>query len=161
MDTGAILGFLQESFFLIVVYGTFLSYSMWKGTQAIVNLTLSLYLALLISLKFPYYSMLLGSAESAKTESILTIFVFIIFTILSKWLFNRLMPLDSVESTFEYFSKKLLFATGATILIMAFSYHALPVTELITPGSPINYLFASEANFFWWLLVPLVLLFLL
>ena len=43
-------------------------------------------------------------------------------------------------------------AVSATALVMAFSYHALPVTELITPGSPIAYLFGSESSFFWWLL---------
>lgn len=161
MDTGALLTFLQESLFLIVVYVAFLGYSMLKGTQALVNVTLALYLALLISLKFPYYSFILGGAGNPKTESILTITVFAVFTLFAQWLFNRLMPPDTIESTFEYFGKKLLFAAGAAILVMAFSYHALPVTELITIGSPISYLFAPEANFFWWLLVPLVLLFLL
>ena len=161
MDTGTVLSFLQEILFLIVVYGAFLMYTMMKGTQSLVNLTLALYLALLISLKFPYYDMILGGAGSAKTESILTIIVFVVFTLLSKWLFNRLMPPDSIESSFEYFGKKLLYAAGAAILVMAFSYHALPIAELITIGSPISYLFAPEANFFWWLLVPLVLLFLL
>lgn len=162
MDTGTLITFLQESLFLIVIFSCFLGYAMYKSTQSLINLTLGLYLALLISLEFPYYDIILGSAEgNAKTESILTVFVFVIFTLLSTILFARLMPTDRSEPAFENFGRKLLFVTGATILIMAFSYHALPVTDLITPGSPINYLFAPENNFFWWLLIPLVLLFLL
>ena len=40
-----------------------------------------------------------------------------------------------------------------------YSYHALPVTDLITPGSPIQALFAPEQHFFWWLLIPLIAIF--
>jgi hypothetical protein len=55
--------------------------------------------------------------------------------------------------------KKILLACMATILVMIFSFHALPVTEIITPGTPIQSLFAPEQNFFWWLILPLVVLF--
>lgn len=156
----AILGFLQESLFLIIVFGAFLFYAMMRSTQALIDLILGLYMALLISLKFPYYDLILGDG-GAKTQSVIAILVFAFFALLATWLFRRLMPPDSIESSFEYFGQKFMFAAAATVLIMIFSYHVLPVTEFVTPGSPINYLFGSEANFFWWLLVPLVLLFLL
>jgi len=162
MDTSSLITFFHESIFLILVFAAFLGYAMFKSTQSLVNLTLGLYLALLVSLEFPYYDIILGGAEgNPKTESLLMLFVFAIFTFLSTLLFARLMPTDSTQPAFENFTNKFLFSVGATILIMAFSYHALPVTEIITPGSPIQYLFGPENNFFWWLLIPLVLLFLL
>ncbi|MFT5036874.1 MAG: hypothetical protein ACI9VM_000439, partial [Candidatus Azotimanducaceae bacterium] len=152
----------QESLFFIFVFSVFLSYVMVRSTQSIVNLTLGLYLALLISLQFPFYDVLLKGAEgNAKTESLLMIIVFAVFIILSTLLFARLMPTDSSEPPFENFSRKIIYAIGATILVMAYSYHALPITEVITPGSPIAYLFESAQSFFWWLLAPLVILFFL
>ena len=85
--------------------------------------------------------------------------VFGLFTLTATILFARLMPREYGEGKFEGFWKKILLACGATVLVMAFSYHALPVTEIITPGSPIQYLFSSQSSFFWWLIAPLLLLF--
>lgn len=162
METAALLSFLQESLFFILVFGVFLCYAMVRSTQSLVNLILGLYLALLISVEFPYYDIILSGAEGdAKLQSILMICVFAIFTLLATLMFSRLMIGGSDEPAFENFTNKILFAIGATILIMVYSYHVLPVTELIQPGTPIQSLFAPEQNFFWWLLIPLVLLFLL
>lgn len=86
--------------------------------------------------------------------------VFAVFTILSTMLFSRIMPREYAEGKFEDFGKKLLLALAGTVVVMAFSYHALPVTDLITPGSPIQYFFGSSQSFFWWLLAPLAVLFL-
>lgn len=162
MDVSSVITFLQESLFFLVVFGVFLAYAMMRSTQSLVNLILGLYLALLISVEFPYYDLVLGGAEgNATSESTLMIIVFAVFTLLSTLLFSRLMPTDSTEPAFNQFTNKILFAIGATILIMVYSYHVLPVTQLIEPGTPVQYLFAAEENFFWWLLIPLVLLFLL
>lgn len=42
---------------------------------------------------------------------------------------------------------------------MIFSFHALPVTDIITPGTHIQSLFAPAENFFRWLILPLISLF--
>ncbi len=158
MDTGAILGLLQESLFMIVVFGLFLGLALFKGKYVIVNIILGLYLALLVTLKFPYFGYFLGT-ESKSTDAVVMIVIFALFTIAGTILFRRLIPGDDFETAFHHFGKKLLLATMATVLVMAYSYHALPVTDLITPGSPIHALFAPEQNFFWWLIAPIVALF--
>jgi len=162
METASLFSFLHESIFFILVFGVFLSFAMVRSTQSIINLILGLYLALLISIEFPYYDIFLsGGAADARTESIIMIVIFAVFTFLSTLLFSRLMIGGSDEPAFDQFTKKIIFALAATILVMVYSYHVLPVTELIQPGTPIQYLFAPEQNFFWWLLIPLVVLFLL
>mgnify|MGYP001111719968 FL=1 len=145
---------------MIIVFGIFLFLALKKGRQTVTNVILGLYFALLISIEFPYYDTILGSASSAKSESILMLIVFTAFTFAATLLFHRILPREYDESSFEGFGKKLLLALGGTVLVMAFSYHALPVTELITPGSPINYLFASSQSFFYWLIAPIVILYL-
>jgi high-affinity Fe2+/Pb2+ permease len=159
MDTAGIISLLQESLFMVLVFVGFLAFAISAGRQSITNVILGLYFALLISIEFPYYEMILGSASSEKMKSIVMLIVFGIFTLGATILFARLMPREYSEGKFEGFWKKILLACAATVLVMAFSYHALPVTDIITPGSPIQYLFGSKSSFFWWLLAPLGILF--
>lgn len=160
MDMAGIIGMLQESLFMVLVFACFLVYAVSAGRQSITNIILGLYFALLISLEFPYYDLILGTTSNQKTESILMLIVFGLFTLCATILFARLMPKEYSEKKFEGFWKKILLAAAATVLVMSFSYHALPVTDIITPGSPIQYLFGSEQAFFYWLIVPFIILFL-
>lgn len=157
-DTHSIIILLKDLLYWIVVFGVFLVYGVIRGRAAIVNLILGLYFALLISLKFPYYDLLLGSMQN---KTIPMIALFAVFTIAATFIFGRLMPTDTLESSFEGFGKKLLFAFVASVLVMAYSYHVLPVTDLVTPGSHIQALFGPEDRFFWWLIIPFAALFFL
>jgi len=159
MDTVAILSFLQESLYMIIVFGIFMFLALKKGRQTVTNVILGLYLALLISIEFPYYDVLLGNASSPKSESILMLIVFAGFAFAGTMLFSRILPREYDETSFEGFWRKCILAIAGTTLVMAYSYHALPVTELITPGSPINYLFASSQSFFYWLIAPIIILY--
>lgn len=159
MDVSVILSLLQESLFMVLVFLSFFIYAVSVGRQSITNVILGLYLALLISIEFPYYTFILSIAGNKKIESLVMLMVFALFALCATILFARLMPREYQEGKFEDFWKKILLACGATVLVMTFSYHALPVTEIITPGSPIQYLFASKSSFFWWLIAPLVILF--
>lgn len=157
MDTTQIILFLKESLFLVITFSVFLFYSMGKGRYALINIIFALYLALLISIKFPYYSLFTtGGGEGAAISKIL---IFLSFLTIGIILFRRHIPGDDYEPAFHKLWKKVLLASMATILVMIFSFHALPVTEIITPGSPIQSLFAPQENFFWWLILPLVVLF--
>lgn len=161
MDSSFIFSIVNESLFAIIVFVLFLVLALAKGRQALINVIMGLYFALLITLKFPYFEALTSSMESAKGKSVVMVVVFSIFAVLATILFGRLMPREWQEKVFESFGKKLAFALAGTILVMAYSYHALPITDILDPGSPMQYLFASEQSFFWWLLVPLVILFFL
>ncbi len=161
MDTAYLIDLIQESLYLIIVFGAFTVFAMARGRQSLINLIMGLYLALLISIQFPYYDALLGSTESVRSEALLKIILFAAFTIAATYLFARLMPREYDETAFEGLGKKLIFASMATVLVMAFSFHVLPVTEFIQPGTPIQSLFASADNFFFWLMLPLIGLFFL
>lgn len=158
MDSASLASLVHELLYLLVVFGVFLFLSMVKGRYAIVNIIFALYLALLVSLKFPYFDVFL-TAGSPRSNAIVMIVIFTIFTLLGIWLMRRHIPGDDYESAFQHFWTKLILAGMATVLVMAYSYQALPVTELFTPGSPIQSLFGPPENFFWWLILPLVGLF--
>ncbi len=155
MNTGDVLLLLQEFAYLIGVFGFFITYAIVRGRQHVINLIAGLYFALLISLEFPYYDMLLGGEDDALGRVI----IFGFFTVVSTILFTRLMPREYQEKKFESFPKKLLLAIAGTVLVMVYSFHVLPVTEFVTPGTPIQSIFAPANYFFWWLLAPLVILY--
>lgn len=150
---------LQESFVLILIFSGLLAYALIRSRGALISLILGLYLALLISLKFPYYDALLNaSVTEGIRDPLLLILLFIIFTALGAFLFERLIIDTTDEGAFECLLTKVLLALGGTILIMAFSYHVIPITILVELGTPASALFAPAEYFFWWLIVPLVVL---
>lgn len=159
MDGATIVGVLQESFFVIAVFVGFLTYAIIRGRHSLINLIVGLYFALLISIEFPYYDAILGSA-SAQSEAMLRIVVFGVFTIISTVVLGRLLHQGDWDRGFAGFHRKVVYALAATVLVMTYSFHALPVTELIDPG-PIQALFASESSFFFWLFVPIIIIFFL
>lgn len=160
MDTDVIVSTLKELIYLFSVFGVFLFYTLIRGRQATINIIVGLYFALLISLEFPYYSTFLAGASGGHSAAAGKLILFAIFTILATVLMSRLMPAEYKEKKFESFWKKLLLATAGTILIMVFSFHVLPVTDFLTPGTPIQALFSPKEWFFWWLLLPMVFLYL-
>lgn len=159
MDTSYVLNFLSEFAYLLVVFGLLLTFSITKGRQAIMNLMIGLYLALLISIEFPGYDRLFSSLETGQSLAAGKLLFFFFITLFTTALCYRIMPDEFREKKFESIGKKLLLTIGATVLIMAFSFQVLPVTEFMMPGTPIQSLFGPEPYFFWWLLLPLVILY--
>lgn len=161
MDTSTFLNFASEIAYFLIVFGVLFMFAVVWGRQAIINIIVALYLALLISIEFPYYDQVLGSLSGAVSLSVAKLSIFLVFTMLATILCFRIMPDEFREMKLESLSKKFLHALSATILIMVFSFNVLPVTEFLTPGTPLQTLFAPQEYFFWWLVLPLVLLFLI
>ncbi|MAZ56680.1 hypothetical protein CL653_02730 [bacterium] len=160
MPDSDIVTLLQESIFVIAVFFGFLFYSLIRGRNYLVNLIIGLYFALLISLEFPYYDAILGAAHSDQSRAILMILVFGAFTIGSTALLGRFLHQGEYDRGVTGIHRKVIYSVAATVLVMAYSFHAIPVTELIDPG-PVQALFASESSFFFWLFIPILILFFL
>lgn len=123
------------------------------------NVIVALYLSLLISMVFPGYEQLFRGLESAQSIAAAKLLFFAFISLFTTALCYRIMPSEFQEKKFEGLGKKILLAASATILVMVFSFQVLPVTEFLTPGTPIQSLFEPQVYFFWWLLVPLVALY--
>ena len=161
MDFGFILDFMFETAYFLAVFLLFMVWATFKGRQAMINIIFGLYLSLLILIEFPYTTYLTENLGGSVAQSAGKLILFLVFTVLTTWLFAHVMPDEFQEKKFESFFKKVLLAGSASILVMAFSFHVLPVTDFLTPGTPLQALFAPEGLFFWWLMVPLVILFLI
>ena len=161
MESTFFLNFLSEIAYFLIVFGVLFMFAIVWGRQAIINIIVGLYLALLISVEFPYYDQVLGSVNGAVSVSVAKLSFFLFLTLLSTILCFRIMPDAFREMKLESLSKKFIHALCATILIMVFSFNVLPVTEFLTPGTPLQTLFAPQEYFFWWLILPLFFLFVL
>lgn len=161
MDTTFILNFITELAYLLIVFGVMITIAVFKGRQAIINLIIGLYLALLIAIEFPYYGIVKANTESAESAATVQLILFLLFTLLMTWLCFRIMPDEFREKRIETLGKKFLLAGAATVIVMIYSFHVLPVTDFLEPGTPIQSLFAPEQYFFGWLVLPLILLFLI
>lgn len=159
MDWGYVMNFIYEIAYLLGVFGLFLVFAVFKGRQAIMNVIVGLYLALLISIEFPSYDQIFSGLESSESLAAAKLAFFAFITMFTTALCYRIMPDEFREERFESLGKKILLAMGASVLVMTFSFQVLPVTEFLTPGTPLQSLFAPEVYFFWWLLVPLVILY--
>lgn len=159
MDFVDLLHIAYESLFFLITFVVFLVIALAKGRQAIINVIASLYLALLLSIQFPYYDKLFSFAHSPGSLSLLKLGSFLTFTVFALLLFIRIMPSEFRETKFESFGKKLILSLVATCLVMVYSFAVLPVGEFLSPNTPLQTLFGQEAWFFWWLLAPLVVLF--
>ncbi|MBY0309861.1 hypothetical protein K2Q16_01810 [Patescibacteria group bacterium] len=159
MDFSDLLHFAYECVYFLIVFGVFIVIAIAKGRQALITIIAGLYLALLLSIQFPFYDQLLSYTSSATSVAMLKLGSFLAFTIFAVLLFARIMPSEFRETKFESFGKKLVLAVVATLLVMVYSFTILPVAEFLNPDTPLQSLFGQQDKFFWWLLTPLVILF--
>jgi hypothetical protein len=158
MNFGDLFLVAYECLYFIVVFGVFVVIAVAKGRQAITNIIAALYLALLLSIEFPYYERLFAFASSPTVLAGMKLGSFLVFTIFALVLFARIMPAPFRETKLESFGKKILLSLLATVVVMVYSFTVLPVGEFLNGGTPLQILFGNEQWFFWWLIVPLGLL---
>jgi hypothetical protein len=162
MDIATALSFAREFLVLICIFGALFAYAIVRGKRALIALILGLYIALLISLEFPYYEAIFNmTSREGNSEAMVTIGLFAIFTMVSAFLAERLISYEYEERAFEGIGKKILLAMLGTVLILTYSYHVLPITTIVDPGATISSLFAPREYFFWLLMIPLAGLFII
>jgi hypothetical protein len=161
MDFPDLLRWLYESLYFLVVFGICLVIAIAKGRQALITLIIALFLALLLAREFPYYGAIDAVSGDLMNAAVAKVIVFVILTIGTWWLCARIMPSEFRETKFESFGKKIVLALTATCLIMVFSVTVLAIDTLVETGTPLQLLFGNEQWLFWWLVSPLIVLFLL
>lgn len=155
-----LIGFLRDASVLLIVFGAVFGYGILRGQRSLLALTFGLYLALLLSLEFPYYEAIAHSAAFLPLHT-LKLVLFGIFAVFGTILFSRLLSRVIDVMAIEGIGRKVILSLLTTALILSYSYHVLQIADSINPGSKANMLFASHDSFFWWLLAPLIGIFLL
>jgi phage-related holin len=155
-----VLGIMRELAVPLVIFIALLIYSVIRGQRALTSVLLSLYISLLVSLEFPYYDVVASKLTFMSGEAV-RMLLFGVFTALGTILMEKILSRLLDETAFEGITKKAILAVLVTILLLSYSYHVLPLTKLIDPGSQMSALFGPKEYFFWWLTIPLIGLFIL
>lgn len=159
MDWSLIISYINGGTYFLVFFGIFFLLSILKGRQAVINITIGIYLALLLSLKFPNKDVLFADFNSDLTLFVAKITSFAFVCLFTIFLCHRIMPDEFKEEKFESIFKKMFLSFGATILVVSTSFQLLPTSEIFNLGASLTPLFSPENFYFWWLLLPLVILY--
>lgn len=159
MDLGYFLDLVYEFAFFLGIFAFFLLYAIFKGRQAVMNVTVGLYLAILITNHFPNHEKIFSGMASVQSQTLAEVGFFVFITLLATMLFFRIMPEEFQENRFESMGKKLLLSFGATALVLAICFQVLPIGDILSGDTPLHSLFAPKEFFFWWLLAPLAILY--
>jgi len=146
---------------IIIIFAVFVGlffYSVQYGKSNIVSLLISLYVGILTFLSFPYLEEVTFLKSSEVQVTLSHIAVFIVGVLIMHTIVRRVIYTEySGSKLFRFMGAGLLSAT-ITGLLFAFLYHTIPFATLYDFGDSIDNLFSSQ-YFFWWLIAPIVALF--
>jgi hypothetical protein len=151
---------LRDASVILIVFGTVFAFGILRGQRSLLALTFGLYLALLLSLEFPYYESISHAATFLEPHTLKLVF-FALFAVFGTILFGRLLSRVIDVMAIEGIGRKVILSLLTTALALSYCYHVLQIADMINPGSKANMLFASHDSFFWWLLAPLIGIFIL
>ncbi len=115
----------------------------------------SLYFAILLYLRVPNLDRLLISTGTPLFSFLSHLLVFFLFVVVGFVLMRQIVAVNpSYRSLFRFLEIALLAATTAGLLI-ALSYHVIPLASLYDFAPMIDRFFVESNYFFWWLLAPL------
>lgn len=141
--------------FFFIAAGFF--YGISSGKNKLIAVLFSLYISALIFENFSY----LGFME--KGRPLLEVFIFrgAVFTALIfvlAVLFNRLLYRSAISGTKVWWEIFVLSFLEAGLL-MSFVFQLLPAKDLFAFSPLVKNIFASSSAFFWWLILPIIALF--
>ena len=148
-----------DTIILIVVFLVLLIYGMKFGKRRIISLILSFYISIPIINFFPYSESIsfFGDTEKAVLYSQIGFFALVIVFI--NIILERVVILEIYSSGARKLIENIFLALAGSGLLISISYHIISISELHDFAEQIDLVFASSVLFFWWLMVPLVVIF--
>lgn len=138
----------------IVVFGTlvglFVVYAVWQHTGLLLSLALSLPIAGFLFLLFPYRLALDAFSPWAPLG------LFALFVLCTLWVFQRTVGIASGSGRPLHI---VTTALALAVLLIAFSYHVVPLNGLYDFGSTFDSFFGSTTGFFWIVTLAMLALF--
>lgn len=148
--------FSVDAIVVITLVAALFFFGLRYGKGSIIALVLSLYVALLSYIHFPFKEQFLLFGVDEFRVFISNIVLFGLFTIIIYSVIRRVFYAEFPTRSRRRFTQAFLLSLGGTALLIAFSYHVLPITTVYDFGASIDALFAPSSFFFWWLIAPLV-----
>jgi len=127
-------------------------YAVVQGTGLLISVAIALPISAFLYSFFPYHAEM-TTALPAMLQPWAAIILFIVFTLFILWVLQRTIGLANGSDRPIHI---VATAIALTLLIVAFTYHVIPIEGIYDFGSAFDDFFESSATFFW--IVALVLL---
>lgn len=154
----AVTNMSLDTVILITIFVVLLVYGLRYGKYRMISLVLSFYIVIPIISFFPYLQNLSILGESANATLYSQIGVFLLIVIFLNIILSRFICEEFPSRGMRRFFEAGLLSISSGGLLLAISYHIIPITALYDFAAPVDSLFASAAMFFWWLIIPLAVL---
>jgi len=141
--------FATDFLAFIVIAAVIAGFAFYFGRERIVPLAASFYAAIPIYMVFPYTEYI--------TTPLLHVALYLVISFLALTAFSGLASFVAGGSL--GFIKLLVLSAAVAGMLIAVSIHILPVEQLYAFSEPTRALFVSSEAFFFWLLAPLVAIF--
>ncbi len=137
----------------LVVVGTGLTF--FLGKSKTVAFLLALFAAIPLYQSFPFITQF-TVATGALPQALNVLGIFLAFTVLMFFVLNKYIVGDFINGNFF---KSVILGIAFTALVLALSYFVLPVESLYDFGPNIDKWFTGNFGLFWWLVIPLGIIF--
>jgi hypothetical protein len=145
-DILAIFFFLAVGFF----------YGLSVGSKKLLSVLFALYVSILLFANFSYLDFFVEGRKLLEVF-LFQAFIFLVFLVLLTILFNKTIFKKSTKTDKWWHVFVLSFLEVG--LLMSAVFQLLPVKELFVFSPLIEKVFASSQSFLWWLVLPLIALF--
>ena len=147
-DVIVIFAFIAVAFF----------YGVSAGKSKLLAFLFSLYVSGFLFENFYYIDKLI-TGKTMMEEFLFRGFIFAVIVAVLTILFSKILT-PSYDSGPKNWFKSLLLSFVSVGLLFSYLFHIFPGREIFTFSPLVQNLFASNGAFFWWLILPLIALFL-
>lgn len=141
--------------FAFIAIGFF--YGISAGRSKLLALLFSFYVSGFLFENFYYLDKVVRGGTMTETF-LFRIFIFVLIAVILTILFSKILAV-SYENGSKNWAKSFLLSFVSTGLLFSYFFHIFPGREIFTFSPLVQNLFASNSAFFWWLVLPLVALF--
>lgn len=132
-------------------------YGISAGRAKLIAVLFALYVSGFLFENF-YYLGTLVKGRNPIEEFLFRAFIFFVLVIAMTVLFSKVLAREDYGD--KTWWKALVLSFASTGLLFSFIFHLFPIKSLFTFSPLVQFLFVSNKAFFWWLVLPLVALFL-
>lgn len=149
------------SLVLILTTGALFLFALRYGKDRIIAFIFALYVGMLAFLHFPYTEKVLLFKGSEINVLLSHSIIYIAFVILIYIVTERVIWAEYPQNGARRLMEAFILALSGAALLLSFAYNILPIASFYSFSPTIELIFEPSKFFFWWLLFPLVAVFLL
>lgn len=155
---GVVANMSLDMIILIAIFVALVVYGLRYGKYRMISLMLSFYIVIPIISSFPYLKSFSFFGESTNAATYSQIAVFLLIVVFLNVILSRFVCEEFPSRGLRRLIEAGVLSISSGGLLLALSYHIIPITALYDFAAPIDAIFASTTMFFWWLIIPLAAL---